>query len=724
MRKLALLVLPLAASPALAQLSVSAVRETQKIRPADAPPAPPQGSISLSCAQNEFCAFQLEVSAGAAAVTVSDVSLGDLAGPSGASLAGSSALVYREGFLNVGTPSNAAGAAGEWPDPLIPKVDDFFGETRNAFPAPVPAGTNQPFFVELHVPVGQAAGAYAGTAMVTAQDGSTASVAVAIQVRGFALPSTSSLPSAYGMGWDGPCLGHFGGYGPPNCDDAQLEALNALYVGDALNHRLTVSALVYAPPIADGGGDWTAFDNLYGPFLNGEVLTGADQLQGAAVTEIAFNADDHQPATYAAWAQHFQTHPGWWGKLFDYTCDEPPKGCAWSDITARAANAHAGDPGFRTLVTTSLSSATVAGVLASIDILVPIVDEMDDPSAGSQRASYDAFLAQPNAAVWMYQSCAPSSSCVSGREGGQTGWPTMFIDEPAITNRIMQWMDYQDQVQAELYYETTYAMEVQDAWQSQYEFGNNGDGSIFYPGKPSVIGGTRDIPIESFRMKMLREGMQDYEYLHLLDTLGDGAFARAQLATVVTAANAYTQDPGAIEAARLAMAAEIEKDLGTATGGSSTSSSGTGSTSGGGASAGSSSAAASSGGAAAAGGSGTGGTRGSSNTGGGTAGASSSSGGSAIGGARGSGGGRPAGSTGRGTNGGGATGGEPRAATGSCGCGSPAEGPLSLDALLLVAALAALRRRRGTRPPLNADTGRCRTIPEWSFCCERAARAP
>jgi hypothetical protein len=96
----------------------------------------------------------------------------------------------------------------------------------------------------------------------------------------------------------------------------------------------------------------------------------------------------------------------------------------------------------------------------------------------------------------------------------------MFIDEPAITNRIMQWMDFKYQVSAELYYETTYAMEQGDAWTTQYYFGNNGDGSIWYPGKPSVIGGTHDIPVESFRMKILREGMQDYEYLNLLVKLG------------------------------------------------------------------------------------------------------------------------------------------------------------------------------------------------------------
>ncbi len=548
---------------AQAATTATAVRETQKIRPTDPAPAV-ESSIALSCARNEFCAFQIAVSAPASgAVTVKDVSLGDLTGPCAATIAAASALVYREGFLDVTTPSNSAGMTGEWPDPLIPKVDAFYGETRNAFPAQITAGQTQGFWVELLIPTDQPAGAYAGTATVTNADSTTAQIAVSIQVRDFTLPSTSSLGSAYGFDWDGPCQGHFGGYGGANCDDAQLEALNALYFQDALNHRITVSSLVYAPPISNGQGDFTTFDTLYGPFLDGTALTGKNTLAGAKITAITYSGDQ-VAASYAAWATHFKTK-GWFDRVFDYTCDEPPNGCAWTDIPTRAAIVHAGDPDFRTLTTTSIQSAMSNGVLSSIDILVPIINFMDgaqdDPYPGDQRANYDTFLQGANARLWMYQSCEPSSSCSNGDVEGATGWPTMFIDESAISNRMMQWMEFKYQVSADLYYDTTQAMDTQDAWASQYEFGNNGDGSIWYPGKPSVIGGTHDIPVESIRMKMLREGMQDYEYLNLLTTLGDGAFAQTELAKVVTSAGSFAADPSVLEATRLEMATEIEKDL-------------------------------------------------------------------------------------------------------------------------------------------------------------------
>jgi hypothetical protein len=565
--------LTLGVAPTAGAVTVSAVRETEKIRPAD-PPPPTEGSISLSCARNEFCAFQIAVSAPAgAAATVSDVSLSDLAGPCGATLSGAASMVYREGFLNVTTPSNAAGLTGQWPDPLIPKVDAFFGETRNAFPARIAASQTQAFWVELLIPVDQAPGAYSGKVTVTPSGAGPVDLAVSIQVRGFALPSTSSLGSAYGFDWDGPCVGHFGGYGGPNCDDKGLEALNALYFQDALNHRITISELVYAPPISKGMGSWTTFDTLYGPFLDGTAPTGPGKLQGATITSIEY-VGDQIAASYAAWATHSKAK-GWFDRVFDYTCDEPPSGCAWTDIPTRAAIVHGGDPNFRTLTTTTIQAAQKNGVLSSLDILVPIINEMygskNDPYPGDQRANYDMFLQGSNKLLWMYQSCEPSSTCSNGSVGTDTTWPTMFIDESAVSNRMMQWMDFKYGVSAELYYDTTGAMNStsRDAWQTQYAFGNNGDGSIWYPGKPSVIGGTHDIPVESFRMKMLREGMQDYEYLNLLTKLGDAAFAQTELAKVVSAANSFAADPAVLEQARSDMAQEIEKDLASADAGSS-----------------------------------------------------------------------------------------------------------------------------------------------------------
>jgi hypothetical protein len=58
-----------------------------------------------------------------------------------------------------------------------------------------------------------------------------------------------------------------------------------------------------------------------------------------------------------------------------------------------------------------------------------------------------------------------------------------------------------------------------DPWTDIRLFGGNGDGTLFYPGLPARIGGHTEIPIESIRLKLIREGMEDYEYLALLAKL-------------------------------------------------------------------------------------------------------------------------------------------------------------------------------------------------------------
>ena len=106
------------------------------------------------------------------------------------------------------------------------------------------------------------------------------------------------------------------------------------------------------------------------------------RLTGAKPTSIRFiwaRSSDH----YAAWAQHFR-QKGWFDQTYDYTCDEPPNGCPWSDINPRASMVHGADPEFRTLVTTAIDYADASGVTSSINILSPVVNFMDDKPGNSQ----------------------------------------------------------------------------------------------------------------------------------------------------------------------------------------------------------------------------------------------------------------------------------------------------------------------------------------------------
>jgi hypothetical protein len=274
--------------------------------------------------------------------------------------------------------------------------------------------------------------------------------------------------------------------------------------------------------------------------LPGAKLTAA-QLGGARTT-----------ANAAEWAKEFKAR-GWFDRLFDYTCDEPPLTCAWPDINARSSAVKAADPGFKTLVTTMIQDADAKGVTSAIDIIVPVVNYMegrpDSKHPGSQVSAYEPFLAKAGKEMWTYQSCM-SHGCGGTVDIGDpsssaqyyTGWPSYVIDSSAVRSRAQEWLSFRWGATGELYFETTMAYS-HDPWNNQWDFSGNGDGTLFYPGTPAKIGGTTHIPVASIRLKMIREGMEDFEYLKRLADAGDPALAKAITEAVFP--NAYTTDVSA-----------------------------------------------------------------------------------------------------------------------------------------------------------------------------------
>ncbi|MEZ4269072.1 MAG: DUF6067 family protein [Myxococcota bacterium] len=524
--------------------SIGVTHAMTKIRPNS--PVPTTTSVSLDAAQNEFEPFQIVISGSATKVSASVTAL---TGPGGATIPASEVVLYRQGLYQINTASNSEGATGQWPDPLIPDVDAYAGEKRNAFPFDVPSGQVRAIWVEVFVPRGTPAGTYHGQVTVTGTGLTATAVPITLRVRGFELPSTSSLRTAFGMGWDDPCTAHHGSYAACG-SDAGIEKYHVLYGEAALDHRISLETLVY------WFGDKGHFDQTYGPLLNG---TAATRLEGARQTTVRVAGSN-----YSTWRDHFNDR-GYTARVFDYTCDEPPNGCAWSSIAGKATTAQSG--GVSTLVTTDYASAKSRDLLDKIDILVPIVQSLHDKGGVSIRQSYDQFLAMsPKKELWWYQSCIShgcGQGCSPTTGSYYTGWPSYVIDASAIQNRAMEWLSFNYDISGELYFQTTHLLDT--AWTNQCDFSGNGDGTLFYPGKPSVIGGSTDIPIESIRLKLIREGMEDYEYLKLLADLGEKNKAHTFASSVFpTPYMVAATDPSVLYSVRAQLADRIEQLAGVA----------------------------------------------------------------------------------------------------------------------------------------------------------------
>ena len=498
-----LLVLPLWGRATTAWVATS----TEKIRPTAAPRA--FAPAAISAARNEFEAFQIAVVGPATGVSATASALSgpaELAGP----------RLYREAIIRLANASGPDGSTGDFPDALIPDVDDVVGERRNAFPFDVPAGQTRVIWAEVLVPSDAAPGTYRGSVLVRANEGD-ATVPVSLTVHDFALPSTSSLRSHFGLSY-GDIPAQHGVSG-----DA-FSTLRARYSQLGLDHRISMGWF------DDGNADLNHIAQFYGALIDGTAPT---QLAGARLTSVQY-LGPITTAGYAAWATLFRAR-GWFDRLFDYTCDEPPAFCAWSDITARQAVVKAADPALKTLVTTSIQDAQENGVLSAVDILTPVVNYLhgksaqdpggwDDEYSGIQIPRYADWLASsPQKELWTYQSCM-SHGC-DGTSPYFEGWVSYSIDHSAMRSRGMEWTSFQLGATGELYYAATEMYSRSDPWTDEWNYGGNGDGSLFYPGTPATIGGTSHIPLSSLRLKMIREGMEDYEYLKALSDAGDPALA-------------------------------------------------------------------------------------------------------------------------------------------------------------------------------------------------------
>ena len=137
-----------------------------------------------------------------------------------------------------------------------------------------------------------------------------------------------------------------------------------------------------------------------------------------------------------------------------------------------------------------------------------------------------------------------------------------MIDDAPVRNRIMEWLTWKYGIHGELYYSMDEAYSKKaDPWKDVNLYSGNGDGTLFYPGRPQIIGGTQQIPIESIRLKLIREGLEDYEYLAMLTKLAGHEAVSEGITGLLTNTYEYDQDPVRLTMAREWTGREIIRRL-------------------------------------------------------------------------------------------------------------------------------------------------------------------
>jgi hypothetical protein len=565
--QLAALLLFFGAAPPVAPAQAVTVQNAMvKVRPDDSPPT--ATSASIAAAQNEFEPFQIVLDGGPRGVRQVAAAASELTGAGGARIASENIRLYREDLVKVERTSNRdTQGTGYYPDPLVPVVDDYFHEPRNAFPFDVAAGQLRAIWAEVYVPMGTAAGMYSGTIVVTSNGKPLAAVPLSLKVRRFALPSTATLKSIYATGWNlcGMLNRGTGAYRSPYCGESGTREYLSLAGILALNHRLNLSGSLYGNYVFPSG----EFERYWGRLYDGKAPT---ILPGAKYTSGLSLSTGYSSRLRDYWPRFANTRRA----INFYGCDEPQAvghGCTFANMADRLQPATS--IGMPTVVTTNIANVHRYDLGGLITVLAPVMNHVVDKAHGvSHVAEYDSWKATPGKQLYWYQSCL-SHGCTRSSDADYTGWPDYMVDNLPVQHRAMEWFSFEYGFQGELYYAMSY--KFQCAWTDQYAFDGNGDGTLIYPGfanqaalppvcaEPQpVIGGTHGTLVESIRLKLIREGFEDYEYLNKLCSLSasDCAWAKHLAQSLFPVLYQVTSvTPEALYAARREMGDRLDAAL-------------------------------------------------------------------------------------------------------------------------------------------------------------------
>jgi len=97
---------------------------------------------------------------------------------------------------------------------------------------------------------------------------------------------------------------------------------------------------------------------------------------------------------------------------------------------------------------------------------------------------------------------------------GRPDTPFWELDFPLLNYRIPMWINWRFGVTGLFYWSTMNWAPTRDVWTNPVTYGDqyNMEGSLLYPGADAGVQGF----ITSIRLKQVREGLEDYEYLTIL----------------------------------------------------------------------------------------------------------------------------------------------------------------------------------------------------------------
>ena len=249
---------------------------------------------------------------------------------------------------------------------------------------------------------------------------------------------------------------------------------------------------------------------------------------------VSYVGDDER---MVAWYNKLKTNEQWLKKAYFYPYDEPGSVSALNDMAGRCERIKRLCPGVKIVVPFfqdiqySKDRDQIAFMSDYIDIWCPksfCFTKSSDKTKGrkllynaTQKKKYEEFGVRMQEQVaggdelWWYVCWEPGLPYLN-----------MYVDMTGLQNKLLFWQQKQYNVSGFLYWSCNYWEKVENPWNNMATVGTDyrtgqkwlsdevfGDGSLLYPGTEVGVDGA----CGSFRLEMIRDGMDEYEMLTMLE---------------------------------------------------------------------------------------------------------------------------------------------------------------------------------------------------------------
>lgn len=542
---------------------VEKVLQTQMTPVVEAP-------LQISAARGELESFQLVLRSATSQslpVTISPFIKGsDL-------IETNSVELFRVDYVPITQLSDRFGRIGNWPDPLYPLALGSFVSLQ--------PDTSQPLWFTVEVPYVAPAGLYQATVTIGGL-----SVPVQLQVFDFDLPPQQLLAGEWGFGWSQVVeryQGTIGGSVQP-CYWDVVDSFYEQFARDrlvpkgvgwpaGLNYPGGVEYDCNGTLDPDAWGVWD-FESLARNYLRGEALDNGVGFESFQIRGPASNwPPNSRPSSFCGqsrgsdppgnigynskWFEYWTAvsdylwaNPDYEQKAHYHVVNEPQTFDDYDIVAYLAQETKEAAPYVRILVSEQVEPAIYANTNypgAEIDIWMPTISNYQPRRAQARQRDHGE-------SVWWYFLYGDRPPLPN---------PTV-IDRPGIEARAIPWLAWLERLDGLLYYSTTDWSP--DPWTQPWINDGNGDGFMFYPPKDGTLAFDACDPhsnrlVPSIRWELLREGMEDYAYLWLLNggkpAIDETNQADAIAGEFIASRTRFDRIPTHLDATRRGLAAAI-----------------------------------------------------------------------------------------------------------------------------------------------------------------------